>query len=89
MRLSLSVLSLLLLAGLFGESRASANCGAVRDADDRALCRAKKSGNAGECGAIRDSDKRAYCRAVVRKNSGECGAIRDADLRHRCRSEAG
>lgn len=85
----LYALGALTLSGVFFEAKASANCGAIRDADDRALCRAKERGNASECGSIRDSDKRSYCRAVVRKNASECGSIRDSDLRNRCRSEAG
>ena len=65
----------------------SSQCGYIRDADDRALCRAKTAGSSGQCGYIGDADKRSYCRAVTGGGTSQCGYVRDGDLRNVCRAE--
>ena len=59
----------------------SSQCGYIRDADDRALCRAKTAGSSSQCGYITDADKRSYCRAVTGGGTSQCGYVQDADLR--------
>lgn len=64
---------LVLVAGLLLATEAEANCGFIRDPDQRNLCY-------GHCGFIRDADLRNYC-------SRQCGFIRENDLRQRCLAE--
>lgn len=68
MRYAFMVLSL-----VFFSTSAQANCGFIRDPDQRNLCY-------GHCGFIRDADLRNYC-------SRQCGFIRENDLRQRCLAE--
>ena len=85
----LTAITLGLLALPAPTQAGSSDCGFIRDADQRALCRARASGSTSDCGFIGNSDLRSYCRAVVGKSSADCGFISDADLRSRCRAETG
>ena len=69
-------------------ARLGDGCAAIKDPDDRAMCRALSSGDASHCSVIQDSDKRSYCRAVVLKNPSLCSPIKDESLRARCRVDA-
>jgi hypothetical protein len=66
----------------------SSQCGFIRDADQRAYCRATSGEGESQCGFIRDHDLRALCRAEASGKASQCGFIRDSDRRALCRAKA-
>jgi hypothetical protein len=80
---------IVVLAGIANAGAAdSSQCGFIRDADQRAYCRATSGDGESQCGLIRAPDLRALCRAEADDEASQCGFIRDPDLRALCRAKA-
>ena len=68
---------------------AGANCWTIKDADERALCRAVESNSAGQCSTISDFGARQACRARVSGNPSTCASLSSDWERRECRRQAG
>lgn len=88
MNRTLLALSMILAHPIAAVAADSSQCGFIRDADQRAYCRATSGEGESQCGFIRDHDLRALCRAEASGKESQCGFIRDSDRRALCRAKA-
>ncbi len=77
----------IVLAGLALGNLAFADCAGIRDADERAFCRAMESGQKYHCTAIADYNLRQTCLVRLGAPPSACSLVEPGQARARC--EAG